>query len=74
MQHATKWAGLLVTHRMTEVPLNVSRKGRLAPGALCVEVAERVTCGELVDLLVDEGWGRKGAWRLVERWNGCGEW
>ena len=58
---------------MTEVLLNVSWRGRPASGAVCVQVEEEVTCGELVDRLVEDGWERKGAWRLVERWNGCGE-
>lgn len=75
-----KWVGLNLLSRarpalMPEVELSVLWKGKLSPSSLCVELDEEVTCRELVDQLTDpdEGWGRKGAWHLVERWNGCGE-
>ena len=52
----------------------------MACGCLSVEIEEEVTCGELLDELADvEGAGldwsgaERGAWHLVERWNGCGK-
>ena len=63
---------------MTEVRLGVLRGGRVACGCLRVEVEEEVTCRELIDQLTEEDGGlsrgeERGAWHLVERWNGCGE-
>ena len=63
---------------MPEVRLSVCWKGKTAPSTLGIEVDEEITCGELTAQLVDELWlgdgRRRGAWHLVERWMGCGEW
>ena len=46
-------------------------EGRQSSDCLRVEVAEEITCRELVEEIVQEcGWC--GAWGLVERWNNCG--
>ena len=52
-------------------------------GSVFLNVAEveftilrHTTCEELLQLLLEEyeqemGWHDRGAWRLVEEWNGC---
>ena len=64
---------------MFELRLGVLRGEKAVCGSLCVEVEEEVTCRELVDQLKEakevgllSGAAERGAWHLVERWNGCG--
>ena len=62
--------------KMFELRLGVLRGEKVVCGSLCVEVQEEVTCRELVDQLKEVGLlssaAERGAWHLVERWNGCG--
>ena len=65
---------------MVEVRLGILHGRKVACGCLCAEIEEEVTCGELLDeLAYGEGAGLdwsgadRGAWHLVERWNGCGK-
>ena len=62
---------------MTEVELCVLLRGKPSCSLLYVEIKDdEVTCKELVNQLVEdrvlEYPGRRGAWHLVQRWNGCG--
>lgn len=59
--------------KMPEVELSVSWKGRLTSASLRVDIDKSTACRDLVGQLVDEGWGRKGACHLVERWHRCGK-
>ena len=68
--------------KMTEVRLGMLHGGKALCGSVCVEIEEDVTCRELAEwLATDEGVGEpalgggaeRGAWHLVERWNGCGK-
>ena len=75
------WVGLdlcCAVRGMTELRLSVLARGKPSSSQLYVEVAdEEVTCRELVTGLLKDGAlehpGKRGAWHLVERWNGCGK-
>lgn len=77
MQCLIKWVGLALalytSRKMPGVELSVSWKGRLASASLHVDIDESTTCRDLLEQLVNEGWGRKGACHLVERWQRCGK-
>ena len=61
---------------MKDIRINVE----LASAGHCevaLQLDDSITCGETVQLLVDslalKAREKKGRWRLVERWKGCGD-